>query len=313
MIMLFAFVLLLVVAGVYVDSSMNRVAALSEYEGRPEAGKGTNWLLVGSDSREDLSEEDTARLSTGAPKGRRTDTIMLLHIPDNDEKPTLVSLLRDSYVPIPDNGRNKLNAAYAFGGAPLLARTVEQATGLRLDHYLEVGLGGFADVVDAVGGVDICVKDPIDDPLAGINVQAGCQELDGPTALGYVRTRATPRADLDRVIHQREFMGALMEKATSPATLLNPFKLFPLLGSAPDALTVDEGDHIYHLPSFGLAMAGASSGTTITTTVPIGGAKDVGGQVGQVQLWDKEKATQLFEALRNDTAVPADVITKVPA
>src|SRR6202012_2658863 len=129
----------------------------------------------------------------------------------------MVSLPRDSYVPIPGYGRDKINAAFAMGGARLLVQTVEQATGLRLDHYVEVGFSGFAAVVDALGGVTLCPGAPIDDPLAGIDLPAGCQKLDGRDALGYVRSRATPRADLDRMVNQRQFMSALLDRMASPA------------------------------------------------------------------------------------------------
>jgi LCP family protein required for cell wall assembly len=310
--LIFFIVLVVALGGVWLwlDTSLNRVAALADYPGRPAAAEGTNWLIVGSDSREDLSDEEKGELATGDAAGKRTDTMMLLHIPDNDTKPTLVSLLRDSYVEIPDRGRNKLNAAYAFGGPALLARTVETNTGLRLDHYVEVGLGGFADVVDAVGGVDMCIKEPIDDPLAGINLKAGCQELNGAQALGYVRTRATPRADLDRVVHQREFVGALTDKIASPGTILNPFKLVPVLANAPDAVTVDEGDHLHHLPSLAFAIGGASDGSTLSTTVPLGGSQST--DVGSVVLWDEDKASRMFEALRTDQPVPEDTIVTVP-
>src|SRR5206468_7326241 len=138
-------------------------------------------------------------------------------------------------------------------------RTVETQTGLRLDHYVEIGFGGFADLVDAVGGVDMCLKEPINDPKAGINLPAGCQELDGQQALGYVRTRATPRADLDRVIHQREFLSALMSKITEPGTLLNPFDLVPLINGLSGAITVDGGDHAWNLASLALSMQSLSS------------------------------------------------------
>ncbi|HEX2131919.1 MAG TPA: LCP family protein [Actinophytocola sp.] len=310
--LIFFAVLVLALGGVWVwlDMSLNRVAALSDYPGRPAEGAGANWLIVGSDSREDLSDEQKGELATGDASGQRTDTMMLLHVPDNDTKPTLVSLLRDSYVEIPGNGMNKLNAAYAIGGPQLLAQTVEVNTGLRLDHYAEVGLGGFADVVDAVGGVEMCVDEPINDPLAGLKLEAGCQELNGAQALGYVRTRATPRADLDRVVHQREFIGALTDKISSPGTLLNPFRLFPVLANAPDAVTVDEGDHLHHLPSLAFAIAGTSDGSTVSTTVPLGGSDRT--DVGSVVLWDEDKAGRMFEALRTDQPVPEDTIVKVP-
>ena len=308
-----ALVIIVLIASVwlYVELSMNRVEALTDYQGRPAAGAGTNWLIVGSDSRADLSAEEQERLATGDAGGQRTDTIMLLHIPDNDTKPTLVSLLRDSYVDIPGKSKNKLNAAFSLGGPQLLAKTVELATGLRLDHYLEIGFSGFADLVDSVGGVDICVKDPIDDPKAGIKLAAGCQELDGQQALGYVRTRATPRADLDRVIHQREFVSALMAKATSFGTIVNPLKSVPLVLQAPDAITVDEGDHLHNLPSVASAMSGAGDGSLLTTTVPMGGSKRVS-KIGDVILWDETKAKTLFGALRTDAEVPANVVTAPP-
>jgi LCP family protein required for cell wall assembly len=311
--LIFFIVLLLALGGVWLwlDMSLNRVVALSDYPGRPAEAAGTNWLIVGSDSREELSDEQKGELNTGSPAGKRTDTMMLLHVPDNDTKPTLVSLLRDSYVEIPGNGSAKLNAAYAFGGPQLLAQTVEINTGLRLDHYVEVGLGGFADVVDAVGGVDMCMDEPINDPLAGLNLKAGCQELNGAQALGYVRTRATPRADLDRVVHQREFIGALTDKIASPGTILNPFKLIPVLANAPDAVTVDEGDHLHHLPSLAFAIGGASDGSTLSTTVPLGGSDRIEG-VGSVVVWDEDKAGRMFEALRTDQPVPEDTIVTVP-
>ncbi|WP_424186059.1 LCP family protein [Actinokineospora sp. G85] len=293
---------------IYLETSLNREEVLRDYEGRPAAGEGTNWLIVGSDSREGLSAEDQAALATGDTAGRRTDTIMLLHIPDNNTRPTLVSLLRDSDVPIPGHGRDKLNAAYALGGPALLAQTVERVSDLRLDHYAEVGLGGFAGVVDAVGGIEMCLPEPIKDPLAGIDLQAGCQELDGPNALGYVRTRVGPRADLDRVIRQREFLSALTAKVSSFGTLVNPFRVLPLIGAVPDALTVDSGDHVWNLPSLGLAMA---ADDLLTTTIPFSGSRRVNGQ--DVIVWDKQKALRLFEALRTDAEVPADVIVGPPA
>jgi LCP family protein required for cell wall assembly len=307
LIILLAIVVLIAAVWIYLETSINRVAALTDYAGRPAAAAGTNWLIVGSDSRSGLDAEDQERLSTGDAKGQRTDTMLLLHLPDNGEKATMVSLLRDSYVDIPGKGKNKLNAAYALGGPALLAQTVEKASGLRLDHYIEIGFGGFAGIVDSVGGVRMCLDKPINDKLAGINLPAGCQELDGANALGYVRTRATPRADLDRVIHQRQFIGALMDKATSPGTVLNPFRMIPLLADVPDAITLDEGDHLHNLPSLGFAMADASSGETVTTTVPFSGTRSVA-KIGSVVVWDDTKAKALFDALRNDTAVPANLI-----
>ncbi|MDY3127043.1 MAG: LCP family protein [Corynebacterium sp.] len=253
---------------------------------------GTNWLLVGSDSRQGLSESEQAALSTGGDIGiGRTDTIMLLHIP-NSGKAQLVSIPRDSYVEIPGFGADKINAAFTYGGPQLLATTVEQATGLRIDHYAEIGMGGLANVVDSVGGVEVCLQEPILDPLAGIDLPVGCQVLKGAEALGYVRTRATPMGDLDRVERQREFFAALLNKITSPATLINPLRALPLIRHTAKSFTVNQDDHVWHLGRVALAM---SSGVE-TQTIPVGGFLDT--EVGNVVLWDDAGAQQLFDALR---------------
>src|SRR5699024_2258592 len=197
---------------------------------RPAAAAGTNYLLVGSDSREDMTKQEQEKFHTGGAGGARTDTIMIAHVPDNDVKPTLVSLPRDSIVQIPGHGSNKINAAFSLGGASLLTRTVEQATDLRIDHYVEVGFIGLAGIVDAVGGVEMQIPEKMHDTKTGVTIPAGKQTLDGVHALGFVRMRhssATPRSDLDRIANQRKFIGALADEIASPATLLNPFDVVP--------------------------------------------------------------------------------------
>lgn len=298
---------LLLVFGVglwfYVDGSLRRIDALADYEGRPADTPGTNWLLVGSDARDDLTEEQKQDLSTGDAGGRRTDTIMLLHIPDGSGKSTLVSVPRDSYVDIPGNGKNKINAAFAFGGPSLLVQTLEGATGIHVDHYMEIGFGGFAGIVDAVGGVDMCIEEPMKDPLAGLDLQPGCQELDGAQALGFVRSRAFATADLQRVENQRKFLAALTEKATSFGTLANPFRAFPLLFAGTDSISVNSDDHLHHLAGMAFAMGGGVD----TVTVPVGGTPTVPG-AGSVVQWDRENALRLFGALEKDEPVPADLL-----
>jgi LCP family protein required for cell wall assembly len=301
--------LLLVVAvvgtGAWIESSLHRMPVLAAYAEQPPAGKGTTWLLVGSDSRQNLSPDQQAELATGGDIGNgRTDTILLVHVSGfgSDAPTTMVSIPRDSYVSIPGHGEDKINAAFAIGGAALLAQTVEQAAGIRLDHYAEIGFDGFAEAVDAVGGVTMCPAEPISDPLAGIDLPAGCQELSGPQALGFVRTRATPRADLDRMTNQREFMSALMHRAASPSVLLNPLRWYPFAHAASGALTVDQDTHVWDLA----ALAWALHGTITTTTVPIG--EFTGSDVGSVVVWNDDAATRLFQALAADAPIPQDVL-----
>lgn len=310
---LFALVLIAVIAlvggAVWFDSTLRRIPVFAAATDRPAPGAGTTWLLVGSDSRSDLTPEQQAELTTGGDLGNgRTDTILVVHIPGwgSSAPTTMVSIPRDSYVEIPGYGQDKINAAFAQGGAPLLAQTVEQATGLHLDHYAEVGFGGFAGLVDALGGVEVCPADPINDPLAGIDLPAGCQTLDGRNALGYVRSRATPRADLDRMIHQREFMSALLHKASSPAVWLNPWRWYAVPHAAAASLTVDDGDHVWDLARLGWAL----HGSTTAITVPIG--EFTGNDSGSVVVWDSDTAAQLFEALRTDAPIPQQVLDAQP-
>jgi LCP family protein required for cell wall assembly len=298
-------VLLILLVGLllYWDNKLTRVDALGGYDGRPKSA-GTNWLLIGSDSRADLTEEQKKDLATGDAAGSRTDTIMLVHTGGNGT--SLISLPRDSYVPIPGHGRNKLNAAFSFGGAKLLTRTVEEATGLRIDHFAQIGFGGFANMVNAVGGVDICVDKAINDPKAGLNLNAGCQKLNGAQALGYVRTRATANADLDRVKHQRQFLAALVSQSARPTVLLNPFRSISLGSNAVDSLTVDNGTHIWSVARLGLALRGLSGGKGVTTTVPT--SPGVVSGAGDVLYWDRTNAIRLFDALDRDQKVPTDLV-----
>lgn len=291
----------IVAVAAWLETSLHRQPVLADYADRPAAGHGTNWLIVGSDSREGLTAEQQNELATGGDVGNtRTDTMLLVHIPglDSDTPPTMVSIPRDSYVPIPGHGKDKINAAFAMGGATLLTQTVEQATGLRIEHYAEIGFGGFPALVDALGGVTLCPNEPINDPLAGINLPAGCQRLSGRNALGYVRSRATARADLDRMVNQRQFMSALLHRAASPAVWLDPRRWYSVPRAVADALTVDRGDHVWDLARLGWAL----HGTTTPVTVPIGEFTE--SDVGSVVVWDHDAARKLFAALAADARVP---------
>lgn len=296
-------------AAYWIESSLHRIEVFSDYEGRPAAGSGTNWLLVGSDSRADLSAEQQNELSTGGDLGSgRTDTILLVHIPalGSGQPAAMVSVPRDSYLSIPGLGMDKVNAAFAYGGPPLLSETIEQASGLRIDHYAEVGFAGFGAIVDALGGVQMCPAEPINDPLAGIDLPAGCQTLDGPQALGYVRSRATARADLDRMLNQRAFMTAMLQRAASPLVWLNPWRWYAVPHAVVGALSVDKGAHVWDLARLAVALLGSES----TLTVPVG--EMTYNEAGSVVMWDSAAAEALFEALRSDGPIPQQVFDTQP-
>lgn len=281
----------------YAGSKIPRTEAFSVYADRPANTPGTQTLLVGTDSRLGLSEADQQRLSTGGDVGgRRTDTIMLLHQPPSGDD-VLVSLPRDLYVAVPGQGQNKLNSAFAFGGEQLLTRTIETNTGVRIDNYIEVGLGGFATIIDALGGVEYCLDAPLDDPLAGVNLPAGCQELDGPQALGVARSRAYPTGDLERIRHQQGVLSATLTKATSLSTLLNPFTAVSLLNSGLGALVMDDGDSVMNLLSF----ARAASSDIRRETVPVGDFAST--NVGSVVKWSP-LTTRYFDAIAQGNTPP---------
>lgn len=268
-------------------------------DNRPAEGKGTNIVLVGSDSREGLTAEQRDTLGTGRAEGRRTDSIMLLHIPDSGN-PTLVSLPRDSYVEIPGRGRNKINASYSIGGPKLLNQTVEAATGLRVDGYMEIGFGGFASVVDSVGGVEMCLDKPMKDVKAAIDLPAGCQTLDGKNALGYVRARySDPLGDLGRAQRQREFLGALMNKMATPANLLNPVKLRSMGTSGAQGVAVDNDMSPYGALKIMLALRKISNGSGQSVQVPVADS-NYQTRSGDAVLWDAARSQALFGALNND-------------
>ncbi|GGV81105.1 transcriptional regulator [Streptomyces griseoloalbus] len=303
-------VLVVTTVGTYfwADSKLNRDVDLSTVIDRPEKGEGTNYLIVGSDSREGMTDEDKKKLHTGSAEGKRTDSMMILHTGDNG--PTLISLPRDSNVTIPEfkgsesgktraaMGANKLNAAYSVDGPTLLVRTVEFNTGLHIDHYVEIGFGGFANIVDAVGGVEMDIPQDIKDTKSGADLKKGKQTLNGEEALAFVRTRyALAGSDLDRTKNQQKFLSALANQVATPSTVLNPFTLYPTMGAGLDSLVVDKDMGLFDLAGMFWAMKGVSGGEGTSMNMPISGSTG-----GNLQ-WDMPKVKQLVNQLKNDEKV----------
>ncbi|MHA3837386.1 LCP family protein [Terrabacter sp. AAH1] len=276
---------------------------------RPTDTSGYNYLLVGSDSREGLTKTQRKKYATGNAEGNRTDTIMLVHVSESGGKPVMVSLPRDSYVPVPGHGSNKINAAYAMGGPKLLTNTVEQVTGVHVDGYIEIGLGGFAGVVDSVGGVDLCVARDMKDKLAGIDLKKGCQTLDGGNALGYVRSRhEDPLGDIGRAARQRQFLGALMKKAATPSTVLIPWRYKAFADASAAGLAVGRETGIMDAVRVLQAMRSVSNDEGLSLTVP---TSDLAYRTSGGALaikWDTERAKALFKALKDD-----EPLTEPPA
>ncbi|AZM53626.1 transcriptional regulator [Streptomyces sp. WAC 01529] len=297
----------------WADGKLKREVDLSKVIERPEGGAGTNYLIVGSDSREGMSDEEKKKLHTGSAEGKRTDSMMILHVAD-DGGNTMISLPRDSNVTIPsfkgaesgklypNQGRQvKLNAAYAEDGPELLVRTVEYNTGLRIDHYAEIGFGGFAKIVDAVGGVEMDIPKGFKDKKSGADFEAGKQTLDGEQALAFVRTRyALPGSDLDRTKNQQKFLAALANQAATPGTVMNPFKLYPTMGAGLDTLIVDKDMGLMDVASMFWAMKGVTGGDGKSMNMPLAGTS--GGNL----LWDKAKVKQLVNQLNNDEKVTVE-------
>jgi LCP family protein required for cell wall assembly len=287
--LLLLWVVFLVAVPLWAWSQIEKVDA-EPGNGRPGSQPGHTYLLVGSDSREGLTRRQRRQFGTGTGEGRRTDTIMLLHTGSGPN--LLLSIPRDSIVEVPDYGTTKINAAYAYGGPQLLVKTIENETGIRIDSYVEIGFAGFVNVVDAVGGVEICPKQAMKDPLANLDIRRGCQEVDGPTALGYARSRKlSTLGDIDRAQRQREVVSAVGDKAASPWSVLNPVRYARLAGAGSDSLRLGRDTGPFDTLRFAWAMTRVTGEKGLTCGVPI---------VDLAVNWDSERAPRMFELIRED-------------
>jgi LCP family protein required for cell wall assembly len=258
--------------------------------GSPADQPGTTYLLVGSDSRKGLTRKQELGYGVGRGEGRRTDTIMLLHTGSGPNM--LLSIPRDSWVPVPGHGTTKINSAFAYGGPRLLIKTIQQDTGIKVDDYVEIGFAGFVDVVDAVGGIQICPKQNMVDPLANLHIKKGCQHVGGKVALAYARSRhVSSLGDIARAQHQREVVSAVGHKAVSPWSVLNPIRYLQLARAGSQSLRVGKHTSLLATVRFAWAMTHVSRKTGLTCGVPI---SDL------AVHWDPARARRLFKLVAED-------------
>lgn len=284
----------------------------------------TDILLVGTDSRTDakgnpLGAKELRWLRSADDVATNTDTILLIRIPNDGSSATAISIPRDSYVDVPGIGMSKINAAYGAtrehvrreavesgkpekeaeadgtkAGRKALIDTVSNLTGVRVDHYAEVGLLGFVLLTNAVNGVDVCLKNPVSEPLSGARFPAGKQTLSGPKALSFVRQRHDlPRGDLDRITRQQVFMASLAQKVLSAKTLTSPSKVSELQRAAARSIVIDDG---WDIVSFVQQLKDLSGGNIKFSTIPVitehGWSEDGQQSVVQVDPAQVKKATE---------------------
>jgi LCP family protein required for cell wall assembly len=289
-----------------------------------KVGKAQNILLIGSDTRAFAGSAKYGRLVAGA----RSDTAILVHLGAGASKAILVSIPRDSYVQIPkcrrpDGGlsqpqHNKFNAAYSIGGPACTIATVESLTNIRIDHFVEVNFAGFKNMVNALGGVTLCVPQAINDPIvrsgngfhgSGLVLPAGNDHLNGEQALGYVRARYSlgDGSDLGRIKRQQAFLSAVVRKATSTGLLLDVPALYSFLNAATKSVQTDPGFKLLQLKDLAGRLHGLKPGKVVMLTVPLSDTdayRDIGGSRASVVIWDDARASLLWNALRTDGPLP---------
>jgi LCP family protein required for cell wall assembly len=277
------------------ESGINHISSMALGEGGEDGA--IDVLLVGMDSRTDahgnpLSEEELATLRAGDDVSTNTDTIILVRIPNNGKSATAISIPRDSYVEAPGVGKMKINGVYGSvkeenriklvesgvsdaeadkqsteAGREALIKTVANLTGVTVDHYAEIGLLGFALITDALGGVNVCLKDAVYEPLSGADFPAGWQKLDGPQALSFVRQRHDlPRGDLDRVTRQQAVMASLAHEVISTKTLSSPSTLNRLQEAVQRSVVLSDG---WDIMDFAEQLQKLAAGNVAFATIPI--------------------------------------------
>ncbi|MFJ9953456.1 LCP family protein [Kitasatospora sp. NPDC091207] len=292
-------------------ASIDRVDAFSGDAARPADDDSTTFLVVGTDERDGIPEKTLKEvLHAGGESCHCTDTMMIVQVAGDGSRASVISIPRDSYVDIPAHrdqvtrkdvpaGKGKVNAAFGMGGPQLTVATVEQNTGLRIDHYLQVNFAGFVSAVDAVGGVRVCTAKPLKDEYSGLDLPAGTSTLDGAGALKYVRARHVDgSSDLGRMHRQQKFVAELLHQVTAGGTLLNPVRLARLTDSLLGSVKADKDLTADDLITLATRLKELSAGRADFATVPLSTVDHQVAGWGSTVLWDQAGAKALFDAVR---------------
>nr|MDQ6909722.1 LCP family protein [Actinomycetota bacterium] len=267
-------------------------------------GKVMNVLLVGSDSRANLTGDLADQAGKNQVSGQRSDTIMILHIDSVQKKAAILSVPRDLYVPIAGTTKSdRVNSSFSSGGPNGLVNTVQQALGVTLTHYVEVDFVGFRDIVNTVGGISIYVPAPARDAYSGLDIKTpGCVNFDGDKALAWVRSRRyeyfeggkwreDPRSDLGRIQRQQDFIRRMLKKAVSTG-LTNPLALNRLIGTGVKDVTIDDKLSTSDMVTLGKKFRSLNPDTVDMLTLPTTGAT-IGG--ADVLRLNKEEAQPFID------------------
>ncbi|SPE52983.1 Membrane-bound protein LytR [Streptomyces netropsis] len=294
-----------------IEGGIGRVDPFGGLSNRPQTSQGKNILVVGTDGRDKITEEERTRYRLGGAPCHCTDTVMLVHLSARHDRASVISLPRDTYVEIPERadaqGRirpahpQKLNAAYAEGGPSLTVRAVEQLTRVHVDHYLEVDFASFMKTVDVLGGVRVCTVRPLKDVYTGLDLPVGSSDLNGGQALQYVRSRHLDGgSDLGRMQRQQRFLASLIHKAAGGEGLLNPVKFQEVGTTLLGSVRADRGFGSAELVELAQGMKNLTPASAEFASVPIGIANFPVPRVGSTVKWDEAAAGKMFQALRED-------------
>jgi LCP family protein required for cell wall assembly len=315
--------------GQVAEATVNRTDAIPTdgNDGTGDAPEAVNLLLVGNDSRANLTDEQLASLNAGTDAGINTDTMILVHIPADGSRASFVSFPRDSYVAIPGYGMDKLNAAYAYGyaetpetasaearqagGAQLLVQTISGLTGLQIDHYAEVDLLGFFNLSSVVGGVEVNLCKAVDDSKwSGAVFPAGVQTISGAEALEFVRQRhGLPRGDFDRIVRQQVFIAGVLRKMLSDEVMLDLGRQRQLVEAASQSLTIDQGLDLFQLAE---QMQSVTAGSIEFQTIPFVGTDRDERDRSIIRLEDEDTLHQFFAELSAEPEAPAAATPAAP-